>query len=97
MEPVGPEHSIDELIEKTVFTREMNAVFSFAGNAEGRDIMGGSFDVIVTDGFTGNVALKTLEGTAKVLFAELKGAFSATPVTKLEALTVKNEIGRAHV
>ena len=64
-------------------------VANFAGNAEGRDIMGGSFDVIVTDGFTGNVALKTLEGTAKVLFAELKGAFSATPVTKLGALAVK--------
>lgn len=62
---------------------------NFAGNAEGRDIMGGSFDVIVTDGFTGNVALKTLEGTAKVLFAELKGAFSVTPVTKLGALAVK--------
>jgi glycerol-3-phosphate acyltransferase PlsX len=40
----------------------------FAGNVEGRDVFGGSCDVVVTDGFTGNVLLKTAEGTAELLF-----------------------------
>lgn len=62
---------------------------SFAGNAEGRDVMGGAFDVIVTDGFTGNVCLKTLEGTASVLFKTLKGIMMASPKTKLAALALK--------
>ena len=44
----------------------------FAGNAEGTDLLAGNFDVVVTDGFTGNVALKSLEGTAKYIVSELK-------------------------
>ena len=51
----------------------------FIGNVEGRDLMSGVADVVVTDGFTGNVALKTLEGTAKAIVAALLGAFSASP------------------
>ena len=44
----------------------------FAGNAEGTDLLAGTHDVIVTDGFTGNVALKSLEGTAKYILREVK-------------------------
>lgn len=51
----------------------------FIGNVEGRDLMSGVADVVVTDGFTGNVALKTLEGTAKAIVTALLGAFSASP------------------
>ena len=51
----------------------------FIGNVEGRDLMSGVADVVVTDGFTGNVALKTLEGTAKAIVTALIGAFSASP------------------
>ena len=47
------------------------------------------FDVIVTDGFTGNVCLKTIEGTSKTLFKTLKGIMMRTPVTKLGALAIK--------
>ena len=50
----------------------------FIGNVEGRDLMSGVADVIVTDGFTGNVALKTLEGTAKAIVAALLGAFTSS-------------------
>jgi glycerol-3-phosphate acyltransferase PlsX len=46
----------------------------FVGNCEGGDLLRGTFDVIVTDGFTGNVALKTLEGTAKFIAAQLSQA-----------------------
>lgn len=61
----------------------------FVGNAEGRDLMAGTFDVIVTDGFTGNVCLKTVEGTAKGLFKALKSIMMSSFVTKLSALGLK--------
>jgi glycerol-3-phosphate acyltransferase PlsX len=51
----------------------------FVGNVEGRDLMQKTADVIVTDGFTGNVALKTLEGGMKVVFHALFTAFGAEP------------------
>jgi glycerol-3-phosphate acyltransferase PlsX len=50
----------------------------FVGNVEGRDLLGDEVDVIVTDGFTGNVALKSLEGAAKTIVAALFGAFDAS-------------------
>lgn len=62
---------------------------NFAGNAEGRDVLAGTFDVVVCDGFTGNVCLKTIEGTAKVLFGELKNIMTANLPSKLAALTLK--------
>lgn len=63
---------------------------NFAGNAEGRDVLAGEFDVIVCDGFTGNVCLKTIEGTAKVLFKELKNIMMSSFKAKLGALALKD-------
>lgn len=63
---------------------------NFAGNAEGRDVLAGTFDVIVCDGFTGNVCLKTIEGTAKVLFSEIKNIMTASVPSKLAALMLKD-------
>lgn len=51
-----------------------SASFSFAGNIEGRDVFHGQLDVLVTDGFTGNVFLKTAEGIAAVILEELESA-----------------------
>lgn len=62
---------------------------NFAGNAEGRDVLSGEFDVIVCDGFTGNICLKSIEGTAKMLFGELKKIMTASTLTKLGYLTMK--------
>jgi glycerol-3-phosphate acyltransferase PlsX len=59
---------------------------SFAGNIEGGDLMAGKVDVIVTDGFTGNVALKTLEGSVRFAGAQLRGAVTATRTARLGAL-----------
>ena len=47
----------------------------FVGNVEGRDLMGTEADVVVTDGFTGNVALKVCEGTAQLITTRLKQSF----------------------
>ncbi len=55
---------------------------TFIGNVEGRDVMSDRVDVVVTDGFTGNVVLKTLEGAMKTVFDAVLGAFTATEETK---------------
>lgn len=61
---------------------------TFVGNVEGRDLMGGEVDVVVTDGFTGNVALKTLEGGMKALIAAILGAFGTDETTRAAADTL---------
>jgi glycerol-3-phosphate acyltransferase PlsX len=59
---------------------------NFYGNIEGTDIYRGTTDVIVCDGFVGNVALKTSEGLASMLYEFLKAEFTRNPLTKLAAL-----------
>ncbi len=61
----------------------------FAGNAEGGDLLAGTFDVIVTDGFTGNVALKSLEGTAKYILREVKRMTEESKRAAVGALMLK--------
>ena len=60
----------------------------FAGNLEANEAMMGGADVLVADGFTGNVMLKSLEGTAKFLLKELKGVFLSSAKTKMAAALV---------
>ncbi len=64
----------------------------FRGYCEGRDLLTGELDVIVTDGFTGNVALKTMEGTAKVIGALLKETLRSSAVSTLGALLAKRAL-----
>jgi glycerol-3-phosphate acyltransferase PlsX len=59
--------------------------FEFVGNLEGRDLLPSPADVIVTDGFTGNVALKSLEGSLRFLFDALLGVFGTDEETKAAA------------
>ncbi len=61
----------------------------FAGNAEGGDLLAGTYDVIVTDGFTGNVALKSLEGTAKYIIGALKRVTKESKRAAAGALMLK--------
>ncbi len=63
----------------------------FIGNIEAGDAMLGGADVIVTDGFSGNIMLKTMEGTAKFLSRELKGIFLSNTKTKLAAGMIRKE------
>ncbi|WP_321972089.1 phosphate acyltransferase PlsX [Paratractidigestivibacter sp.] len=64
----------------------------FAGNAEGTDILGGGFDVIVADGFTGNVALKSIEGTGKFVLGRLKAAMGESFLNKLGLALLKKAL-----
>jgi glycerol-3-phosphate acyltransferase PlsX len=68
------------------------APIRFVGYCEGRDLLTGEFDVIVTDGFTGNVALKTMEGTAKVIGEYIKRALRSTTVSKIGGLLSKKAL-----
>ena len=61
----------------------------FGGNTEGRDILEGAADVIVADGFTGNVALKAVEGTIRTLLDSLRAEIAATPRGKLGGLLIR--------
>ena len=70
-----------------------NPCIQFAGNIEPRYIMDGDIDVVVCDGFVGNVVLKLTEGVAKTLLGMLKGVFLKNLVTKLCYLGVKGGLG----
>jgi phosphate acyltransferase len=61
----------------------------FAGNVEGRDLPAASVDVVVTDGFTGNVSLKLLEGTAKTVAAAVGDAARSNPLSAVGGLLLK--------
>jgi phosphate acyltransferase len=64
----------------------------FAGNVEGGDLLAGEVDVIVTDGFTGNVALKTLEGSIRFASAELRSAVTATRTARVGAFLQRRSL-----
>ncbi len=68
--------------------------FAFAGFVEGGDIPSDRVDVIVTDGFTGNIALKTGEGTASLIRDFLREAFQATPLSRVAALLALTSLKR---
>jgi glycerol-3-phosphate acyltransferase PlsX len=87
--------SIGEEPEKgNQLTLEAHALLSasdldFCGNAEGRDILEGAADVIVSDGFTGNVALKAVEGTIRTLLDSLREEITATNAGSLGGLLIR--------
>ena len=62
---------------------------NFQGNCEGRDILRGAADVVVTDGFTGNVVLKTLEGTIRTILEGLRAEITASTRGKLGGLLIR--------
>ena len=66
---------------------------NFIGNVEGTDVYAGKVDVVVTDGFTGNVMLKATEGTIKYIMKQLKGVFYKNTKNKLAAAVLKKDLG----
>ena len=74
-----------------ILNEKKNSLFEFCGYIEGNHIMNGDVNVIVTDGFTGNVALKTAEGTANFITEELKYALNSSILGKISSLlNIKN-------
>jgi phosphate acyltransferase len=66
----------------------------FVGNIEGRDISSGVVDVVVTDGFTGNVALKLMEGTAEFVVSQVRAAFGSSLPAKVGGLLARPALRR---
>ncbi|MCH5206578.1 MAG: phosphate acyltransferase PlsX [Oscillospiraceae bacterium] len=79
------EHETKALLEKTPI--------NFVGYVEAREVPLGAVDVLITDGFTGNVFLKTCEGMGALMKDALKGMFFANLKTKIGALCVKKQLG----
>jgi phosphate acyltransferase len=69
-----------------------SAPFDFTGNVEGFDLTRGEVDVVVTDGFTGNVALKTLEATARTVVGAIRDAIRSGSVSRLGGLLVRHKL-----
>lgn len=65
---------------------------NFIGNVEARELLNHAADVVVTDGFTGNMVLKTIEGVAGNIFAMLKEEFLSSTKTKVAAMMMKNNL-----
>ena len=83
----------NEIIKETfqILNDKKNLDFEFKGYIEGNHLMDGDVNVIVTDGFTGNVALKTAEGTANFITQELKKALTSNLIGKISSLlNIKN-------
>ena len=78
----------NEVIKETyqIMNDKKSSNFNFAGYIEGNELMNGDVNVVVSDGFTGNVALKTAEGTANFITSELKNALSGNFMGKLSSL-----------
>lgn len=91
---IGEEETKGSTLAQEAHALMVGAVPGFQGNAEGRDVSAGRFDVIVTDGFTGNVTLKVLEGLASTLMSELKAALTERTINKLAALVVAPSLKR---
>jgi glycerol-3-phosphate acyltransferase PlsX len=82
--------------EEVATAHEMLATakgIDFVGNVEGRDLPVGLADVVVTDGFTGNVALKLMEGTAKTVTGAIRGAARSNPLAALGGLLMRRALG----
>ncbi len=82
-----------EILKKAyeILNENKNPNFEFTGYIEGNEIMDGLSNVIITDGFTGNVALKTAEGTANFITSELKKAMTGNIIGKFSSiLNIKN-------
>lgn len=86
----GEEDSKGNALVQTVhpMLKQLESI-NFIGNIEGPDALNGRVDVVVADGFTGNVMLKSIEGTASMLMQVIREELTATPVRKLAAAVLK--------
>ena len=88
----GTEETKGTPVVKEAYALMKSAPYNFVGNIEGRQIPFGDADVVVADGFTGNLILKMYEGVAKVLMNSIKAAFMKNTLSKISYLGVKSGI-----
>lgn len=85
----GTEEHKGSVFTQSCFPLMASRVPGFVGNCEGTDLTSGNFDVVVCDGLMGNIALKSIEGAAKFMMAELKEGLMSSLTTKMAALLLK--------
>jgi glycerol-3-phosphate acyltransferase PlsX len=74
--------------------RLVDGPLNFIGNVEGNDVTRGVADVVVTDGFTGNVALKLMEGTASTVTGAIRDAIKSSPVSAIGGLLIRGRVAK---
>jgi phosphate acyltransferase len=89
---IGTEEKKGNDLTKQAFSLLKTTNLNFIGNVEARDLLDGVADVVVTDGFTGNMVLKTIEGTALSVFKMVKTALTSSLKNKLAAAVLKPEL-----
>ncbi len=87
---IGTEETKGGELQKQSYTLLSQAPVHFIGNVESREIPTGDVDVVVADGFTGNIALKLIEGVSATMFSMIKGVLKKSIFTKLAALMLKS-------
>lgn len=88
------DHKGDLIHQEANQTLKTTPGIHYVGNVEGRDIMTGEVTVVVADGYTGNIAVKSIEGTGKAVGTIMRREFKRNFFTKLGALTVGKIIGK---
>lgn len=91
---IGEEPTKGSMLAQESHKLMAERVPNFIGNIEGRDVLAGVTDVVVTDGFTGNVTLKLLEGTSKILLGQVRDAITGSPVAKTAAAVLRPALNR---
>lgn len=89
---IGTEEKKGNELVRNTFELLKDADINFIGNVESRDLLDGAADVVVADGFTGNMVLKTIEGTAMSVFRMLKSALTSSLKSKLAAAVLKPDL-----
>ncbi len=89
---VGTEDTKGGELQKTTFGLLKNMPMNFIGNVEARDLLFGAADVVVCDGFSGNIMLKSIEGVAQFMMKNLKGVLYKNIGTKLCAAMIKKPL-----
>ena len=89
---VGVEESKGNKVYKEAHKLFKEDINNFKGNIEAREILEHKYDIVIADGFAGNVLVKTIEGVASTLGSMIKGIFMESIITKISALLVKSGI-----
>ena len=89
---IGTEDTKGTELQKEAYTMLQNSPINFVGNIESREMPKGECDAVITDGFTGNIALKLIEGTASTLFKLIKQVLYKNIFNKLAALVIKKDL-----
>ena len=90
----GEEASKGDELVRTVYPRLEKSDLNFVGNVEGKDLLAGKADVVVADGFVGNVAIKMMEATADFLFRTLREELPKSPLGLLGGLLIRGRVAK---